>query len=168
MAGDPQRFMSLGETYLDRMVDVDREANIICSRTFKKFTADSVEDIVKIQPKLLQTGTKVKELAFEGQKVAREFLSAASKNIHDMTEIKDAKLRLQIIEKKIEETKKIDKDVAPLISLFEKENATEDVHNLFPLAKSIILSFEDLFSRASFTEEIIKSIYKNIRGDSNE
>jgi hypothetical protein len=168
MAGDPQRFMSLGETYLDRMVDVDREADILCKRTFKKFTADSVEELVKIQPQFLQTVTKIKELAFEGQKIAREFLSAASKNVHDITEIKEIKLRLQSVEKKIEETKRIDKDVAPLISLFEKENTSQDVHNLFPLAKNIILSFEDLFSRASFTEEIIKSIYKNIRGNINE
>lgn len=167
-AGDPQRFMSLGETYLDRMVDVDREAHILCSKVFKKFTADSVDYLVKIQPQFLQTVTKIKELAFEGQKVAREFLSAASKNLHDITEIKDIKLRLQDVEKRIEEIKKTDQYIAPLINFFEKEGPTEDVHNLFPLAKNIILSFEDLFSRASFTEEIIKSVYKNIQGEFNE
>jgi len=157
-AGDPQRFMSLGETYLDRMVDVDREVEVLCNRIFKKFTAASVNDVVKAQLPFLQTVTKIKELAFEGQKVAKEFLSAASKNIHDITEIKSIKLKLQDIEKKIDEIKDTEPFVTPLITLFEKEGTADDVHNLFPLAKSIILSFEDLFSRASFTEEIIKGV----------
>lgn len=167
-AGDPQRFMSLGETYLDRMVDVDREVNTLCDKVFKKFTADSVLNVIRTQQQFLQTVTKIKEFAFEGQKIAREFLSAASKNIHDMTEIKDIKLRLQNIEKSIDGTKKIDQYVTPLIELFEKEEPSGDVQNFFPLAKSIILSFEDLFSRASFTEEIIKGIYKHITGEIHE
>jgi len=167
-AGDPQRFLSLGETYLDRMVDVDRETEALCNRVFKKFTIDSVNNLVKEQPQFLQAITKIKEIAFEGQKIAREFLSAASKNVHDMTEIKDIKLRLQLVGKKIEEIKKAEQDALPLIELFEREEPSDDVQNLFPLAKSIILSFEDLFSRASFTEEIIKGVYKNIKGDINE
>jgi len=167
-AGDPQRFMSLGETYLDRVVDVEREVDVLCDKVLKKFTTESVEELIKIQPQFLQTVTRIKELAFEGQKIAKEFLSAASRNVHNMTEVKDIKTRLQIVEKKIEETKNTESYVTPLIDLFEKEGSTDDVHNLFPLAKSIILSFEDLFSRASFTEEIMKGVCKNIKGEVHE
>jgi hypothetical protein len=46
--------------------------------------------------------------------------------------------------------------IAPLIDFFKTEESVDDVKNIFPLAKSTMLSFEDLFSRASFTEEIVK------------
>jgi hypothetical protein len=155
-AGDPQRFLSFGETFLDRMVDIDREVEQLKSKVLKRFTDDSVKAILSSQDNFLDTVTMVKELAFEGQKAAKDLLSAASQNLHDMTEVKRIRTSIQDIENKIAGTRAMSRYIAPLIDLFRTEEPVDDVKNLFPLAKSTMLSFEDLFSRASFTEEIIK------------
>jgi len=166
-AGDPQRFMSLGETYLDRMVDIDREVDQLSNRTFKKFFEASVADILSVQTPFLELVTKVKELAFEGGKVAKEFLAASSKEVHDISEIKKIKARIQEIENAIYRTRSTDNYASPLIDLFRTEGPVDDVKNLFPMAKSIILSFEDLFSRASFTGEMISGLCKKMQRGSN-
>jgi hypothetical protein len=166
-AGDPQRFLSFGETYLDRMVDIDTEIDQLYSRVFKKFQSDSIEKLTASQKSFIEAVTKVKELAFEGQKLAKDFLSAASKSVHEIKEIKDIKTQIQNIEKEIDRTKSMNMYVAPLIDFFKTEEPVDDVKNLFPLAKSIILSFEDLFSRASFSEEMINGLCKKIKGENN-
>ena len=155
-AGDPQRFLSLGETFLDRMIDIDREIDQLKNRVFKKFTNDSVASIISSQNNFLQTVTMVKELAFEGQKAAKDLLSAASQGVHDISEIKEIRAVIQNIEDKIDRTRAMNRYIAPLIDFFKTEESVDDVKNIFPLAKSTMLSFEDLFSRASFTEEIVK------------
>jgi hypothetical protein len=48
----------------------------------------------------------------------------------------------------------------PLIRSFTQERDDSHVVNLFPLAKRIIVTYEDLFSKASFLEEIIKGLWK--------
>ncbi len=155
-AGDPQRFLSFGETFLDRMVDIDREIEHLKDKVFKKFDAGSVSELSSSQESFLNAVKMVKDLAFEGQKASKEFLSAASKGVHDISEIKKIRSNILDIERKIEATRAMNRYVAPLIDFFRAEEPVEDVKNVFPLAKSTMLSFEDLFSRASFTEEIVK------------
>lgn len=166
--GDPNRFLSFGETYLDRMLDVDIEVDQLTNSVFKCFDTDSIKIIVKKHQGIVKELSLLKELSFEGQKLSKELLASTATEPQDMELIGVQILKIRKLEQEIIKTAEGNLELKPLIKMFMAERVLDEVKNLFPLAKKMTLSFEELYSRSVFALELFSGIYKNIIGDNNE
>ncbi|MBN1115337.1 MAG: hypothetical protein JXA66_08355 [Oligoflexia bacterium] len=160
-AGDPRRFLSIGEKYIDRVVDIDREVQYIAEHVLAKYTDGSVKEAVKDAGSSIEPMEKLKNLAFSGQKAARDFLATVSIPGRELNEIKNSRKRIKEIDDAIYSLGQGYDFLSPLVASFRSARDDLHVRNLFPLAKTVIFTFEDLFSRASFMSEIIKGLSKN-------
>jgi hypothetical protein len=162
-AGDPQRFLAFGEKYIDRVVDIDRQVEYLCENVMNKYNNDDVHSISLNFDDVIDQILIVKDIAFEGQKKAREFLNVVAVDSGNMEEIKKKRNELSEIDSKIYELiNQEDCYAEPLIKSFVRDRDDAHVANLFPLAKKIMCLYEDLFSKISFLEEIIKELWKRI------
>lgn len=162
-AGDPQRFLSFGEKYIDRVVDIDREVEYLVSKVLNRYNNESVKRLVTELSCFKEQVTELKAKAFDGQKKAREFLNIVAMNSDNMEEIK--KKKLEIIEVNASIHMMIENNshnFGPIMNNFKQEKGDEHITNLFPMAKGIMTKYEELFSKASFLEEIIEGLWKRI------
>jgi hypothetical protein len=162
-AGDPQRFLAFGEKYIDRVVDIDRQVEYLCEHIINKYNHDDVISVSSKFAEVMDHVIAVKEIAFEGQKKAKEFLNVVAVDSNNMDEIKKKRNELSEIDSRIYALINGDNCYAePLIRSFVRDRDDAHVANLFPLAKKIMCLYEDLFSKLSFLEEIIKELWKRI------
>ena len=162
-AGDPQRFLAFGEKYIDRVVDIDRAVEYLSEKIFAKYENESVKRVMSGFNEVIGSVVELKQMAFEGQKKSREFLNIVAINSGDLDEIKKKKKELteidNLIYKMLAEGRWY---LEPVIGPFMKDRDNSHVVNLFPLAKRTIVNYEDLFSKTSFLEEIIRGLWKRI------
>ncbi|MCX6112625.1 MAG: hypothetical protein NTY22_04985 [Proteobacteria bacterium] len=162
-AGDPQRFLAFGEKYIDRVVDIDRAVEYLSEKIFTKYEAESVKKVMNGFNEAINSVVELKQVAFEGQKKSREFLNIIAINSGDLDEIKKKRKELTETDNLIYKMLKDGKwYLGPIIRTFMKERDDSHIVNLFPLAKRTIVNYEDLFSKASFLEEIIRGLWKRI------
>ncbi|MEI6093258.1 MAG: hypothetical protein WCQ47_06200 [bacterium] len=162
-AGDPQRFLSFGEKYIDRVVDIDREVEYLVSKVLSRYNSESIKLLVKDLSEFKIQATELKAKAFNGQKKAREFLNTVAMNSGDMVEIKKKKAEIIEIDDSIQIMMKDSRyNFWPIVNNFRQEKGDEHITNLFPMAKGVMTRYEELFSKASFLEEIIEGLWKRI------
>ena len=162
-AGDSQRFLAFGEKYIDRVVDIDRQAEYLCENIINKYNSDDILSASSKFGDAIDQITVVKDIAFEGQKKAKEFLNVVAVDSGNMDEIKRKRNELAEVDLRIYDLINHDRCFAePFIRSFIRERDDAYVANLFPLAKRIMCLYEDLFSKISFLEEIIKELWKRI------
>lgn len=162
-AGDPQRFLSFGEKYIDRVVDIDREVEYLVSKVFSRYNTESLKRLVRDLPEFKGQISELKAKAFDGQKKAREFLNTVAMNSENMDEIKKKKLEITEINSSIHRMiENNDHKFGPIMNNFKQEKGDEHITNLFPMAKGVMTKYEELFSKASFLEEIIEGLWKRI------
>jgi len=162
-AGDPQRFLAFGEKYIDRVVDIDRQVEYLCENIINKYNSDDILSASSKFGDVIDQITVVKDIAFEGQKKAKEFLNVVAVDSGNMDEIKRKRNELSEVDLRIYNLINHNRCFAePFIRSFIRERDDAYVANLFPLAKRIMCLYEDLFSKISFLEEIIKELWKRI------
>ena len=162
-AGDPQRFLAFGEKYIDRVVDIDRAVEYLSEKIFTKYETESVKKGMNGFNEAINSIVELKQMAFEGQKRSREFLNIIAINSGDLDEIKKKMKELTEIDNLIYKMPDDGKwYLGPIIRPFMKDRDNSHVVNLFPLAKRTIVNYEDLFSKTSFLEEIIRGLWKRI------
>ena len=162
-AGDPQRFLSFGEKYIDRVVDIDRAVGYMFENVLPRYEGESVKRAMDGFNEATNSVLELKQVAFEGQKRSREFLNTIAIGSGDMDEIKSKRKELTETDTLIYKMQDNGRwYLEPIIKTFRKERDDSHVVNLFPLAKRTIVNYEDLFSKTSFLEEIIKGLWKRI------
>ena len=67
-AGDPQRFLSFGQKYIDRVVDIDREVEYLVSKILSRYNIESIKLLVQDLAEFKDQSTALKIEAFNGQK----------------------------------------------------------------------------------------------------
>lgn len=159
--GDSRRFISIGEKYIDRIVDIDKEVEYLIHSVFNHYSVQSVKACVNQIKKDIRGLATLKEMSFEGQQYAKRFLATVSVPGRPMDEIKKSSNDVKMVDERIFKLVFEYSFFSPIIAAFK--SAREDMHirNLFPLAKKIIFTYEELFARAAFMEEMLDKIAKN-------
>jgi ADP-heptose:LPS heptosyltransferase len=158
--GDPRRFISIGEKYIDRMVDIDKEVEYLTHTILNHYSESGTKSCIAQIRKDIRGCGILKEMSFEGQQSAKRFLSTVSVPGRAMDEIKKSSNEVKMVDERIFKLVLDYNFLSPMIGAFKSSREDLHIRNLFPLAKKIIFTYEELFARASFMEEMLDKIIK--------
>jgi hypothetical protein len=165
LVGDDKKFISLGEKYIDRLVDINVEVDFLKESIFSFFKAESVNNILKEQELNIEKIQAFKKLAFDGNLIAKSYLHTVSQSSYEFNIIINSNKKLIEHDKKILDYNFDNFVIKDLILYFNNERNNYHLRNLFPMVKDIIFTYETLYTKVSFYEEILKSIIKGVKND---
>ncbi len=101
---------------------------------------------------------KIKKLAYAGESIAKSYLHSVSSSVCDLEKIKEENKKLVIHDQKIYDIKLNDYVLNDFVNYFKNERNNYHLRNLFPMVKNIVFTYESLYSKICFYEEIIKGV----------
>ncbi|MFH1222887.1 MAG: hypothetical protein V1647_00920, partial [Pseudomonadota bacterium] len=128
IVGDPQRFLAVGEKYIDRVLDIDKEVEDLYEKVLARYNAASVSHAIKSLGAFCAGLEELKKLSFEGLKFAKELLSSAA--------IRGEKPALTHDEKIFNVAERV-KELNPIIDFFRVSKESERSKDMFPVLKNI-------------------------------
>jgi len=158
--GDPQRFLTVGEKYIDRVVDIDKEVEDLFENVFSKYDNKKVIEVIRSLTGLYDRTDSLKKISFEGMKAAKDLLVTATVEGEKHSEFGKKKEYVESYDDKIFNAGKDTEELMSVVEFFRASREELSTKDVFPSIKKIVLSYEDLFSRASFLAEVIQGLVK--------
>lgn len=156
--GDSKRFLSIGEKYIDRVMDVNLEIDFLKQNIFPYYIKTSIDSVIEANKSLLVDIDKFKKFSFDGVLKAKSYLHAVSSFDCDLDKIKEENKKLLECDSKIYNFETNNNIIIDFINYFKIEREKYHLRNLFPMVKNIIFTYENLYSKICFFEEILKGI----------
>lgn len=156
--GDSKRFVSIGEKYIDRVMDINVEIDFLNLFVFTCFNFESVKNEIEKSNDVFENLDKIKKLAFEGELIAKSYLHSVSSSICDIEKIKSENKKLINLDNKIYDSSTSFYILNDFVNYFKNERNNYHLRNLFPMVKNIVFTYENLYSKLCFYEEILKGI----------
>jgi len=163
LVGDSKKFVSLGEKYFDRIMDINVEIDFIKDSILNNFNKNSILSKLPYLEDTINQLCLFKKIAFEGINISKSYLSVVSSASCDFEKIKIKNKELIDHDKKIIDYNFNDIIINDFIYYFKNERNNYHLKNLFPMVKEIILTYETLYSKICFYEEILKGLIRGVK-----
>jgi len=163
LVGDSNKFVSLGEKYIDRIMDINVEIDFLNECIFSHFNKESVVKTINDSESILEEISKFKKLTFEGTNISKSYLHVVSSADYNFENIKIKNKELIEHDKKINDFTFTNTVTKNFICYFKNERNNYHLKNLFPMVKEIILTYETLYSKICFYEELLKGLIRGVK-----